>query len=86
MTETVKRFGISARQFRKDIQYLIQARNEEYQKQYIIKEHGKFSGNFSRSVASLSPQVRLYLFLALKQVEPLLQGEGEKAFQTTEIK
>jgi predicted DNA-binding transcriptional regulator YafY len=81
VTETAEHYGISARQLRKDIQDLIQALNDENQKQYIIKEHGKFSGNFSRSVASLSPQVRLYLFLALKQVEPLLQGEGERAFQ-----
>ncbi|SEN15045.1 helix-turn-helix transcriptional regulator [Lihuaxuella thermophila] len=72
--ETAQRYGVSERQIRKDIDVLIKLLNEPNQKEYIIKKHGKYEGNFSRSLASLNSEVRLYLFLALKQVEPLLQN------------
>ena len=55
--------------------------NQRNQREYIIRGHGYYQGNFARAVANLSPEVRLYLFLALRQVQPLLKGEGERAYQ-----
>lgn len=78
--ETASRFKVSSRKIRDDIRYLIEKLNDANQTEYIIRKHGYYEGNFSRAVANLSPQVRLYLFLALKQIAPVLKGEGTEAF------
>lgn len=80
ITEMANRFQITPRKLRDDIQYLIEKLNVVNQREYIIRERGYYKGNFPRAVANLSPQVRLYLFLALKQVGPVLEGEGQKAY------
>lgn len=80
ITEMANRFQITPRKLRDDIQYLIEKLNVVNQREYIIRERGYYKGNFPRAVANLSPQVRLYLFLALKQIDPVLEGEGKKAF------
>ncbi|WP_124726784.1 helix-turn-helix transcriptional regulator [Staphylospora marina] len=79
--DAAKRYGISQEKLRKDLNYLIKKLNHVNKKEYIIRGRGYFEGNFARAVANLSPEVRLYLFLALRQVQPMLKGEGEKAYR-----
>ncbi|SFS75046.1 helix-turn-helix transcriptional regulator [Marininema halotolerans] len=81
--ETASQFKVSTRKIRSDIDYLIEKLNDVNGKEYIIKHHGSFEGNFSRAVADLNPEVRLYLFMALKQMQPMLVGgeDGERAYQ-----
>ncbi|WP_106342375.1 helix-turn-helix transcriptional regulator [Laceyella sediminis] len=79
--ETALRYGVSDKQVRNDIDYLREKLNTPNQREYISRYHGKYEGNFSRGIVNLSPKVRLYLFLALKQVEPLLLNEGQEAYK-----
>jgi predicted DNA-binding transcriptional regulator YafY len=78
--EMVKRFNVSDKTLRGDFRYLEEIFNANG-RQYIIRKHGRIEANFSRAVANLNPEVRLYFFLALKQVEPILRGEGERAYK-----
>lgn len=79
--EKAEEHGVSERTIRKNIDYLIKSLNEPNQREYIIRDRGYYEGNFSRAVANLRPEVRLYLFLALQQVRPMLTGEGERAYR-----
>ena len=79
--DAAERYGVSQEKIRRDIKYLEEKLNRTNRREYIIRGHGYYQGNFARAVANLSPEVRLYLFLALRQVQPLLKGEGERAYQ-----
>ncbi len=79
--EKAEIYGVTERTIRKNIDYLIQSLNEPNQRKYIIKGRGYYKGNFKQAVANLRPEVRLYLFLALQQLQPMLTGQGEKAYR-----
>ncbi len=79
--DKAERYGISQEKLRKDLNYLISKLNDMNQREYIIRRRGYYEGNFVRAVANLSREVRLYLFLALQQLRPMLKGGGEKAYQ-----
>ncbi|RAL26153.1 helix-turn-helix transcriptional regulator [Thermoflavimicrobium daqui] len=79
--ETAEKYGVTERQIRNDLKRLMEFLNDANQKDYIIHRKGFYEGNFSRSVANLKPEVRLYLFLALRQIEPMLPEEGKQAYE-----
>lgn len=79
--EKAKIYGVTERTIRDNINYLVKNLNEPNQREYIIKRRGYYQGNFKQAVANLRPEVRLYLFLALQQLQPMLTGKGEKAYR-----
>lgn len=79
--EKAKHYRISQEKLRKDLNYLIEKLNHTNQKEYIIRGRGYYKGNFARAISNLSPKVRLYLFLALRHIQPMMKGGGEKAYR-----
>lgn len=79
--ETAEKYGVTEQTVRKDLEKLEKCLNKANQRSYIIRRQGKYEGNFQRSVANLSSEVLLYLFLSLKQVEPILGEQGQEAYK-----
>jgi predicted DNA-binding transcriptional regulator YafY len=79
--EAAEKYRITEQMVRKDLEKLEKFLNEANQRTYIIRRQGKYEGNFQRSVANLSSEVLLYLFLSLKQLEPILGQQGREAYE-----
>lgn len=79
--EAAKKYGITPQMFGRDLQKLIISLNEANQRTYIVRRRGEYEGNFQRSIANLSSEVLVYLFLSLKQLEPMLGEQAKEAYK-----
>jgi predicted DNA-binding transcriptional regulator YafY len=78
--ETAKKYGVTPQMIRRDLHKLITSLNEANQRSYIVRRRGEYEGNFQRSIANLSSEVLVYLFLSLTQLKPMLGEKAKEAY------